>query len=206
MTDIKNENPEEKILNAANEVFEKKGYDGAKMQEIADKAGINKALLHYYFRSKDKLFEVIFSIAFNKLANEMEFLFGEDMSIEDKIRLFIDKHADFLNKNRHLPMFIINEINRRPDVFLKVISGIYQKNDRLKKILDQFEREKKAGKLKDVDPRQIFINMIAMNVAPFAAKPVIMGILNMNEKEFEQFIKERKAVVTETVINSIVKK
>jgi len=204
MTDPKSENTEEKILDAANDVFEKKGYDGAKMQEIADKAGINKALLHYYFRSKDKLFEMVFAMAFNKLTKQVEFLFDADMCIEDKITVFVDKHADFLSKNRHLPLFIVNEVNRRPEMFVNIFSKLYQKDDRLKKILAQIEKEKKAGRMKDVDPRQIMINLVSMNVFPFAAKPLVKGLFNMNEKEFEQFIQERKKIVTETIINSII--
>ncbi|MGD9707753.1 MAG: TetR/AcrR family transcriptional regulator [Candidatus Delongbacteria bacterium] len=200
------ENTEEKIIEAANSVFEKKGYDGAKMQEIADKAGINKALLHYYFRSKDKLFEMIFAMAFNRLAKEMDFLFDADMSLEDKITVFVDKHADFLSKNRHLPLFIVNEVNRRPEMFVNIFSKLYEKEDRLKKILAQIEKEKKAGRLKDVDLRQVMINLISMNVFPFAAKPLVKGLFRMNEAEFEKFIQDRKKIVTETIINSIVKR
>ncbi|MBU4485350.1 MAG: TetR/AcrR family transcriptional regulator [Candidatus Delongbacteria bacterium] len=206
MTDLKNENAEEKILNAANEIFEKKGYDGAKMQEIADKAGINKALLHYYFRSKDKLFEMIFGLAFKKLAGELEFLFDTDIPVTEKVKIFIDKHTDFIGMNRHLPLFIINEVNRRPEIFVKLLAGIYEKDDHLNMLLKQIDEETKAGILKPFDPRQIFLNMIAMNIFPFAAKPLVKGILNMNEDEFKEFIKERKAIVTEIIINSIVVK
>lgn len=203
MKEAKNENTEEKIIEAANSVFEKKGYDGTKMQEIADRAGINKALLHYYFRSKDKLFEMIFGIAFKKLIGELEFLFDTEIPVTEKVKIFIDKHTDFIAMNRHLPLFIINEVNRRPEIFIKLLAGIYQKDDRLNKLLKQIEDETKAGILKPFDPRQIFLNMIAMNIFPFAAKPLVKGILNMSEAEFKQFIEERKKIVTEIVINSI---
>lgn len=203
MNEVKNENTEEKIIEAANSVFEKKGYDGTKMQEIADKAGINKAMLHYYFRSKDKLFEMIFGLAFKKLVRELEFLFDTDIPIKEKVRIFVDKHTDFIGMNRHLPLFIINEVNRRPEIFVKLFAGIYEKDDRLHKLVKQIEDETKAGILKPFDPRQIFLNMIAMNIFPFAAKPLVKGILKMNEDEFSQFIVERKKIVTEIVINSI---
>jgi len=200
------ENTEEKIIEAANSVFEKKGYDGTKMQEIADKAGINKALLHYYFRSKDKLFEMIFGLAFRKLIGELEFLFDTGIPVKDKISIFVDKHTDFIGMNRHLPLFIINEVNRRPEIFVKLLEGIYEKDNRLNKLLKQIDEETKAGILKPFDPRQIFLNIIAMNIFPFAAKPLVKGILRMDEDDFGRFIAERKKIVTEIIINSIVKK
>ncbi len=201
-----NENTENKILEAANTVFEKKGYDGTKMQEIADKAGINKALLHYYFRSKDKLFEMIFSMAFNKLVGELKFLFDEDIPMIEKVKIFIDRHTDFIAKNRYLPLFIVNEINRRPEIFVKLLSGIYEKDDRLHRLLGQIEKETKAGILKPFDPRQVFLNMIALNIFPFAAKPLVAGLLKMSNEDFSRFIAERKKIVTEIIINSIAAK
>ncbi|MDD3043842.1 MAG: TetR/AcrR family transcriptional regulator [Candidatus Delongbacteria bacterium] len=206
MAEDKNENTEEKIITAANDVFEKKGYDGAKMQEIADKAGINKALLHYYFRSKDKLFEMIFGLAFRKLVGELEFLFDTGIPVKEKVRIFVDRHTDFISRNRHLPLFIINEVNRRPEIFVKLLEGIYGKEDRLNKLLKQIEEETKAGILKQFDPRQIFLNMIAMNIFPFAAKPLVKGILRMDEDDFGGFIAERKKIVTEIIIKSISEK
>lgn len=201
-----NENTEEKIIEAANSVFEKKGYDGTKMQEIADKAGINKALLHYYFRSKDKLFEMIFSLAFRKLVGELEFLFDESIPMLEKVKIFIDKHTDFIARNRHLPLFIVNEVNRRPEIFVSLLSGIYEKDDRLNRILGQIEKETKAGILKPFEPRQMLLNMIALNIFPFAAKPLVKGLLRMDEHEFSDFITERKKIVTELIINSIAAK
>ncbi len=201
-----NENTENKIIEAANSVFEKKGYDGTKMQEIADTAGINKALLHYYFRSKDKLFEMIFSMAFRKLVGKLEFLFDENIPVIEKIKIFIDQHTDFIAANRHLPLFIVNEVNRRPEIFVKLLSGIYEKDDRLHRLLAQIEKETKEGVLKPFDPRHVFLNMIAMNIFPFAAKPLVKGLLRMSEDEFRQFITERKRIVTEIIINSIAAK
>jgi hypothetical protein len=89
-------------------------------------------------------------------------------------------------------------------MFVNILSKLYKKEDRLKKILAQIEKEKKAGMIKDVDPRQLMINLISMNVFPFAAKPLVKGLFKMNEAEFEKFIQDRKKIVTETIINSIV--
>ena len=106
---------EGKILDAAKKVFTKKGMYGARMQEIADEAGINKALLHYYFRSKDKLFDAIFHEAFHDFVPRAFKSFKSEMPFEDKLSLFVSNYIDIIIENPYLPLFIINEINQKPE-------------------------------------------------------------------------------------------
>ena len=112
---IKVDSTEERILEAAKKVFIRKGMYGARMQEIADEAGINKALLHYYFRSKNKLFEAIFQEAFHEFVPNAFGILKSDMPFEEKIRLFVSNYIDLISTNPFLPIFIINEINQNPD-------------------------------------------------------------------------------------------
>ena len=103
---------EERIFDAATDVFLDKGMDGARMQDIANHANINKALLHYYYRTKDKLFEAVFEKIAAKVFSKFAPVFNENLSLEDKIRFFFNEHISFLQKNPRLPAFILNEIGR----------------------------------------------------------------------------------------------
>ncbi len=114
---------EEKILAAAKKVFIAKGMAGARMQDIADEAGINKALLHYYFRSKEKLFEMIFMEAAQKLFPKINFIFESDVSLFEKIENFCEEYITIMSENPYLPLFVLNEISRDPEIFMKKIWG-----------------------------------------------------------------------------------
>jgi AcrR family transcriptional regulator len=105
---------EERIFEAATDVFVDKGMDGARMQDIASYAGINKALLHYYFRTKDQLFNAVFEMIARKILKKFAPVFDENLTIEAKIRFFFKEHIAFLQENPKLPGFILNEINRNP--------------------------------------------------------------------------------------------
>ena len=120
MKNNKNENTESLILEAAKSIFQIKGMDGARMQEIADKAGINKAMLHYYYRSKQMLFEDVFKNAFSLLAPQLNAILNDNSSIEEKIKSFTSNYISFIIKHPYLPGFIIQELNRNQDFILKL--------------------------------------------------------------------------------------
>ena len=111
----KDTSTENQILEAAKSIFQSKGMDGARMQEIADKAGINKAMLHYYYRSKQQLFEAVFKHAFFLLAPQLHNILNDDSGIEEKIRNFTFNYISFIVKHPYLPNFIIQELNRNPN-------------------------------------------------------------------------------------------
>ena len=108
---------ESRILQAAEREFFEKGYAGARTASIAEAAGVTHAMLHYYFRTKDKLFERIVSEKISILGNIIISAIGdEDLTLEDRIRQGIERHFDFIAANRDLPKFIVNEVLTRPDV------------------------------------------------------------------------------------------
>ncbi|MBE9468013.1 MAG: TetR/AcrR family transcriptional regulator [Bacteroidetes bacterium] len=125
------ENTEQKNLNAAKKIFLKKGKDGSRMQEIADEAAINKALLHYYFRSKDKLFEAVFDDAIMKFLPKIGNVLNSDKSLFDKIRLFTNHYIDFFIENLYLPLFIFSELRSKPDRIIKLAGQIGTKSSLL---------------------------------------------------------------------------
>ncbi|MDN3620930.1 TetR/AcrR family transcriptional regulator [Polaribacter undariae] len=203
MNGTKNENTEEQILNAAKNVFQSKGMDGARMQEIANEAGINKAMLHYYYRSKQLLFEAVFKNAFSLLAPQLNAVLNDDSSIEEKVRNFSSNYISFIEKHPYLPNFIIQELNRNPDFILKMKGNNGFPN--LEKFKNQVAVEVENGTIKNVSAEQLFINILALNVFPFIAKPLIQGLITVEEDGFQQIIEDRKTEVADFIINSIKK-
>jgi TetR/AcrR family transcriptional regulator len=194
---------EQNILAAARKVFVLKGFDGARMQEIADEAGINKALLHYYFRSKEKLFEAIFQVAFRKIFANVNELLESDKPIVEKISLFIDGYMDVLLQNPDLPGFIAHEINRNPD---RVISLLFEGKFNPGKLILQFSQEISKGSIRPIAPQHLMVNIIAMCIFPFIARPMLGKIVFQGDpKLFEQFMLERKQEIKQFVIHSITK-
>lgn len=201
MTDSKDENTQGQILESAKRVFQSKGMDGSRMQEIADKAGINKAMLHYYYRSKQLLFEAVFRNAFSLLAPQLNTILNDDSSIETKIKNFTSNYISFIIKHPYLPNFIIQELNRNPDFILKL-----KKNDgfpNLEKFKTQVENDVKNGLIKPISAEQLFINILALSIFPFVAKPLIMAFTNTDAKNYKDLMKNRKTEVSTFIINSI---
>lgn len=201
MRELKKDNTEEKILNAAQSVFVQKGMDGTRMQEIANEAGINKALLHYYFRTKQKLFEAIFAKVFKQIFPNIKILILSDNPIEEKLGTFIDKYIDLMMKNPFLPTFILKEINRDPKFLAYIIKN---QGINLSDIFEMFEKEIDAGKIRKIDPRDLMLNILAMSIFPIAAKPLIQIMFFENDKKaYRNFLIKRKTSVKEFILNSI---
>ena len=197
----KKENTEQQILDAAKTVFQAKGMDGARMQEIADEAGINKAMLHYYYRSKEVLFEAVFKSAFLLLAPQLNAILNDDSSIEDKIKNFSFNYISFMVKHPYLPNFIIQELNRKEDFILKLKENTGFPN--LEKFKLKIESEVSQGILNPIEADQLFVNIIALNIFPFLGKPLIKAFADKDEKAFKEFVETRKTEVANFIINSI---
>jgi AcrR family transcriptional regulator len=193
---------EEKIFDAATEVFVEKGMDGARMQDIANQAGINKALLHYYYRTKEKLFNAVFEMIARKILKKFAPVFDENLSLEDKIRFFFREHISFLQENPRLPGFILNEVNRHPERIKKLLAGV-DFGEIWLKLYDQHRTELKKYNITQADLPQLMISMAAISVFPFAAKGILEGILGKVDVSFNDFIEERKEFAAEFVIKAI---
>lgn len=198
-----NKNTEKQILEAAKNEFQKKGMDGARMQQIADEAGINKAMLHYYYRNKQLLFEAVFSNAFSLLAPQLNKILNDDSSVEEKVRIFTSNYISFVSTHPYLPNFIIHEINRNPKFFEKIQqNGAFPTLEKFnKQVADEVEK----GILKPIDGEQLFINIISLNIFPFVATPLIKSFLNIDDKAIKKLMEQRKIAVSEFIINSIKK-
>jgi len=197
-------NTEEKILQAATEVFIMKGYDGSTMQEIANKASINKSLLHYYYRSKDKLFARVFGMVFQLFVPKFTRIFESDDSLFEKIEAFTEQYIDIILRNPYIPMFVMRELTNNPNRLAEVVKHI---GIRPEKAVQSIQEEIDKGNIIDIMPRQLIVNIISLCIFPFAAKPLIKAILFENDDDtYGEFLESRKKEVSKFIINSIRKK
>ncbi len=194
---------QELIINAARYVFIRKGYSGARMQEIADEAGINKALLFYYFRSKENLFHAIFIGVLEQIQKEIISILNSEMDLFDKLRFFFNFYIGILQKNSFVPAFLIHEVNQNAQILV----------DDFKKagftmpvhFIKQINRGVKQGRIKAVDPVQLLLNMLSLAIYPIMAEPLIKGVLNIDDDSYNEIIEKRKTELADWVIDSIKK-
>jgi AcrR family transcriptional regulator len=198
----KDNTTEEKILFAARKVFVTKGMAGARMQDIADEAGINKAMLHYYFRDKEKLFEVIFLQEAQKFFPKINEILNSEAPLFEMIENFVNEYIDEMLQNPYLPWFVLNEINRDPDQFLYKVWG----KDNMPnpgKFLQQIEKEIKKGTIKRINPLHLLMNLLSMTIFPFVAKPMMTRKFLLSDVQFRTMMEERKKEVPKFIIDSI---
>ena len=180
---------EEKILEAASEVFTEKGFAGTRTRDIAEEAGINLALLNYYFRSKEKLFEQVMKVKMVLLFGQIvPILTNEKTNLEEKIDLVSNKYFEILSKNPNLPLFVLSEMQKKNSEVKSIIpvNKIFKNSVILKQI-----KERKP----ELNPSHFLINFLSMTIFPFITKPVFNTFDLMNETEFQQFVEERKRLV-----------
>lgn len=204
MVNIKEiDNAEQRILDAAKKVFLKKGMAGARMQDIADEAGINKAMLHYYFRSKEKLFEKIFGELASNFFPKLIMIFESEETLFKKIELFVSEYVDQMKRTPYLPIFVLNEINRQPEDFIKRMMG--DRMPPVKKFIKDVDAAIKKNIIHPIDPLQLLLNIISLCIFPFVARPMFQIIANIDKKKFDKMIDERKKGLPAFIINSIKK-
>ena len=203
MVNIKKEqNTEERILSAAKKIFLREGMAGARMQDIADEAGINKAMLHYYFRNKEKLFEKIFTELSQHFFPRLVKIFESNQSLFGKIELFVAEYIDQMQRTPYLPIFVLNEVNRQPETFIKKMMG--NRRPPVKKFIDDVQADKK-GIIKPVNPLQLLLNIISLCVFPFVARPMFQLVTNIDRAMFDKILEQRKGEVSKFIIDAIKK-
>jgi AcrR family transcriptional regulator len=197
---------EELIFDAAQKIFIEKGFNGARMEEIAREASINKALLHYYYRTKEKLFKAIFDRVFKSFMPQILTFFDSDSPLFNKIEKFVGTYIDFIMKNPFIPNFIMSEINRNPDNIAEMLgsaTGIF-KNDIFGKFSEIIKKEVEKGTIRPIEPEQLIVNILGLCIFPFVARPIIQGVVFKGDrKAYQLFLESRKKEVAEFVIHSI---
>jgi TetR/AcrR family transcriptional regulator len=201
---------EQKILAAARQEFSERGMDGARMQAIANRAGVNKALLHYYFRSKDKLFEIII----RDLVSAIWRLIHADLEAQPKapdlrsvIRSLVSSYISVMSQHPEIPLILVRQLLTR-DKNVRVIarSIIAEIGDAPSRIFSAFAREAKSGRIKKVDPVQLIMNIMGMVIVTFLSQPIVEIV--KQETGFgitydEKFYKARIDFITDMVFDGI---
>jgi len=198
----KDRQTEEKIFESATEVFLERGMDGARMRDIADHAGINKALLHYYYRTKDHLFNAVFENIAGRILKKFSPVLDPSLSLDDKIRFFYREHINFLQENPRLPGFFLNEINRNPERVKKLISG-FDLNNLWLLIYTQHKKELDEYKIDASMMPQVMSSIVALSVFPFAARGIFEAIFEKQGMSFNRYLEERKEFAADFVINAL---
>ena len=196
---------EEKILEAAKEVFMKYGLYGARMQDIADTAKINKALLHYYFRNKEKLFDKVFEGALSSYFEAMDVFSNNSLPIKMRLLNYVDNLIDFYAEYPQMSMFIIKEIGNNPDLFRKKIQ--VAKKNKTMKFAQVLEEGMKSGEIKKTDTALFLINLQSLCSFPFLASAIFKHSLKSHGKDWEKdfSIEKLKESVKSFVITQISK-
>lgn len=184
---------EEKILEAAKQIFMKYGLYGSRMQDIADLAGINKALLHYYFRNKEKLFDAVFNKALEKYFTQILQFGDSTLTIKERLFTYVDNIFAFYEEYPQMMLFIIKEASINPEAFFEQIKQL--KTDK-PTLIPMLKEAIEKGEIKEIDPVIFLVNLHSLSVYPFIASPVFRGILKYNGRDWEV---ER----TEAIKNSV---
>jgi AcrR family transcriptional regulator len=200
---------EARILDAAHIVFVRRGTAGARMQEIADEAGVNKALLHYYFRSKSRLAAAVFQRVARGLFLRVSETLGSDAGIEDKVRRVVRLYLEQLTKTPYAPAYVISELNQHPDraaQFVEAVRHIREQSlnaNVLDTLGKQLRRRVRAGEMRAISTPQFIANLASLCIFPFAARPMLCAILDLDDRGFARFIEERKTALPEFFLNAL---
>ncbi|HAI74969.1 MAG TPA: TetR family transcriptional regulator [Microscillaceae bacterium] len=190
---------EDKIKAAAKKIFFKKGLEGTKTREIAQEANINIALLNYYYRSKQNLFEEIFREAIQLFYERMGAIFNDEMlTLEGKIYALVREDVEMLRSNPLLPAFIFSEVKKKPDFFVSL--GLHERV-RGSHFSQQLTEGIAQGKYRAITLEHLIASMAGMIVFPFLNKPLFMELKGRTDEEFDLFLEERKQIVPEILIS-----
>jgi AcrR family transcriptional regulator len=200
---------EDRILDAAHAVFLRRGTAGARMQEVADEAGVNKALLHYYFRSKDQLAAAVFRRALQSLLPQVFEILQSDARVEEKVRGIVDLEMEILSSNPFLPGYLLGELTHHPDRVQRIFESVVgvrltELGERVRsKLGEQLEAEREAGRLRAIEPEQFMMNLISLVIFPFAARPLLEVTLQLEGERFEGMMEQRRKALPEFFLNAL---
>ncbi len=189
---------ETKIKAAARKVFLEQGYEGAKIRQIADEAGVNLAMVNYYFRSKEQLFKSIYMETFREFIGRIAVLVNEETPLEVKIWKIVDRYTDFILENPSVPTFILSEMRQDGPTFFQEMNmkGLIENSYFRRQLLEEAEK----GNIRPVEPMQIIVTIMSNIVFPVMAQPIISYVGSFDSTGFRQFVEARKRMIPEMIM------
>ena len=198
---------ETRILEAAHRVFLRRGTAGARTQEIADEAGVNKALLHYYYRSKDKLAEAVFLRAARELFPRMLAALASDRPLRDKLQAAVEAELDMLDANPFLPGYLIAEFQYRPAELREMLADALPVHQMRAAVLGTLQRqldaEAEAGRLRPTRAEDLLVALMAQLVFPFAAAPMLRAVLGLDADDLGAMAARRREGLADALLRSL---
>lgn len=195
---------EEEILKAATHEFAIKGYDGARTSAIAARAGVTHAMLHYYFRTKEQLFDRIFENIFAQLCEMMTTVINQPgKTLPERIAAGVRAHFDFINSHREMPIFVINAINRDPERMKSMVKDIISSINQslIIPLQPEIDAAVARGEIRQIDLRMTVINMVSLNLVPFISKPLVQTLLGVDD--YEKFLAAKREENVRIIMNMI---
>ncbi len=195
---------EEKILETAERLFLDKGFALTTTTEIAKEAGCNQALVHYYFRTKEKLFQRIFETKLTLFASTFFSIGQQGDTFEERLTQKIEAHFDMLVQNPKIPFLIINELTPHPERLTEIIKNMNEISmNMLNSLESDLKAEIKKGTIRPITVFDLILNIISLNVFLFISRPIVSSVLNLTEVETKAMMAGRKKEIVQTVIRSL---
>ena len=199
-----NNETEQRILDSARKLFITKGYHATTTEDIANEANVNRTSLHYYFRSKDKLFELIFTEVLTQITKNLLKILSSNILFENKIRQIISAYIDILLQHPYFPDFVIHELTINPERMEKIVKKHNHFFRSFLKFQVEIRKELKLKNRTDINPFEFTLNIASLCIFPFLSEPIITRISkSFGETEFIALMKKRKSDIADLVINSL---
>lgn len=193
---IRDNKTEQHILDTAMRVFFSEGRLNATTQDIADAAGVNRTLIHYYFRSRDQLFDAVFERARLAALAESNNILNEQIPFKKKIEKFIDAFLNRLKTYPYLEVSITTAFNEMKEDEQATFMGDHS---RMKEFLKEIQQEIDKGNIRKIKPIHFMINLFSLLIYPFIVKPLNLQIFSLSEQEYGKIVNERKKVIMELI-------
>lgn len=183
---------EQQIIKTAQRLFIEKGFTGTSMSDIAATVGINRPTLHYYFRTKDKMFKAVFGSIVMSLMPKIQMIIRQDIPFMDRLDKVLDAYIELFTENPYLPRFICGEIQRDVNHLINTAKEL-RLEDTLSQVKDSLLAGMESGKLRKVPVHIVFLTIYSLLSYPFLTKNLIETLLLENdESAFTRFLQEWK--------------
>ncbi len=190
---------EEKIKEAARKLFVEKGFGSATTRDIAECADTNIALVNYYFRSKEKLFQEVFQESFAHTFFPVARILNDDLPLEVKIYKFVDHMTDLLKQDPMMPLFVLSEMRSGQSKMCEII--LEADTDKTNRFQEQLDREAAKGNIQKVDALQVETSLMSMVLFPFLSMTILKMKHQMDDAAFNQFVDARKKIIPEIILS-----
>ncbi len=190
-----------KAIDAAIVEFQMNGFKGTSMSSIAKEAGISKKELKTYFENKDDIFKHVFLELYGRISPQLQDIMDGEMPVIEKIRHFTNNYVSFINDYKFLPLGLIRKLNSKTDFAKEFIVNLRMPDPT--NFYAQIEKEIDKGLIRDINPKQLMINIFALSVFPHVASPLMKDFINAGNDEFEMIKKKGTSQVADFIVNSI---